>query len=51
LHYSVGKGAADAPALINFFYQGNKENSENIYALIGKGIVFDAGGLNIKQTG
>lgn len=37
--------------MINFLYEGNKADSKNIYALVGKGIVFDAGGLNIKPTG
>jgi leucyl aminopeptidase len=30
---------------------GNDKNPEDMHAFIGKGIVFDAGGLNIKPTG
>jgi leucyl aminopeptidase len=31
-------------------YKGNPESNET-HALIGKGVIFDAGGLNIKPTG
>ena len=51
LLYSVGKGSSEPPALVSLKYEGDPSNKENITALIGKGIVFDAGGLNIKPTG
>lgn len=31
-------------------YKGNPQSTENI-ALVGKGVVFDAGGVNIKTGG
>jgi leucyl aminopeptidase len=37
---------------VNLTYLGNaSESSEIDVALIGKGVCFDAGGLNIKPTG
>ena len=36
--------------MISLHYKGNKD-SEDIHALIGKGVIFDAGCLNIKMTG
>lgn len=50
MHYAVGKASANEPIAINLTYKGNPESKENI-ALIGKGLTFDAGGLNIKPTG
>lgn len=51
LHHAVGRGSIHPPALINLFYSGNPSDKENIVAFVGKGIVFDSGGLNIKATG
>ena len=48
--YAIGKASKNPPLIINLFYKGD-QNSEEIMALIGKGITFDAGGLNIKTTG
>lgn len=50
LFHSVGKGSIHKPALINLHYQGNPE-SNDIYALIGKGVTFDTGGLHVKPYG
>lgn len=50
LLYAVGKASKNPPLIINLFYRGNPD-SEEIIALIGKGITFDSGGLNIKPTG
>jgi len=50
LIHAVGKGAENPPVMISLHYKGNKD-SEDIHALIGKGVIFDAGGLNIKMTG
>ena len=36
--------------MISLHYKGNKDSDET-HALIGKGVIFDAGGLNIKMTG
>lgn len=37
--------------LINLTYKGNPENDKFDIAFVGKGVCFDAGGLNIKPTG
>ena len=50
LHYAVGKASENPPIAINITYRGNPEKEEKI-GLIGKGLTFDAGGLNIKPTG
>lgn len=48
LFYAVGQGSINPARLIIFEYQGNLES--NIYtALVGKGISFDTGGINIKS--
>ena len=36
--------------LINLTYKGNPENDKIEIAFVGKGVCFDAGGLNIKPT-
>ncbi|HPO50358.1 MAG TPA: leucyl aminopeptidase, partial [Spirochaetota bacterium] len=46
LLYSVGKAGAEEPRLVEIEYKYD-ETSPNI-CLIGKGIVFDTGGLNLK---
>jgi leucyl aminopeptidase len=50
LFYSVGKGAENPPRLIILEYLGDK-NSKEKFALVGKGITFDTGGINLKPTG
>ncbi|MFT4147350.1 MAG: leucyl aminopeptidase family protein [Micrococcaceae bacterium] len=46
---AVGQGSATPPCLIHVHYEP-EEHHENLphYALIGKGITFDTGGLNLK---
>eukprot|EP00347_Sterkiella_histriomuscorum_P016905 403351402 len=53
LLYYVGKGASQerAPRCIVVEYRGLPESDEVHVALVGKGITFDTGGLNIKGTG
>lgn len=50
LLYSVGKGSKNPPLLINLTYLGAEKETPMV-AMVGKGVVFDAGGLNIKPTG
>lgn len=52
LHYSVGKGASDKnqPVLVVLEYKGNPK-SDKATALVGKGVVMDTGGLNVKPYG
>jgi leucyl aminopeptidase len=50
LVHAVGKGATSQPTLINLTYRGNN-NDPRVYALVGKGITFDTGGLHLKPYG
>lgn len=47
---AVGQGSETEPALITLEYKGAPE-SKSITALVGKGVTFDTGGLNLKPTG
>lgn len=47
---SVGQAATCPPRLVILEYRGNPDSSETV-ALVGKGITFDTGGLNLKPTG
>ncbi|MBI4181997.1 MAG: leucyl aminopeptidase [Candidatus Aenigmarchaeota archaeon] len=47
---AVGSGSRYGPKLVTVEYRGNPQKKERI-ALIGKGITFDSGGLNLKPTG
>lgn len=52
LFYNVGKGAIEQPRCVIVHYEGNPDHPEQIdFALVGKGITFDTGGLNLKPTG
>jgi leucyl aminopeptidase len=50
LHLGVNKGSRNEPKLIIVKYSGGSKN-EPYTAVIGKGITFDTGGLNLKPTG
>jgi leucyl aminopeptidase len=50
LHLAVNRGSHKEPKLIIVDYKGGDEG-EPYTALIGKGITFDTGGLNLKPTG
>ncbi len=45
----VGQGSEAKPRLITMEYRGGKQ-SEKPITLIGKGVTFDSGGINIKTT-
>jgi leucyl aminopeptidase len=47
LLHAVGKGAACPAHLVVLEYKGN---SEKTLSIVGKGVTFDTGGLNIKPT-
>ena len=51
LFHAVGQGAVSEPRAVVVHYQGNKDSSDIDLALIGKGVTFDTGGLNLKPTG
>lgn len=50
LLHAVGKGADDKPRFIIMEYTGSKKDEKPI-VLIGKGITYDTGGLNVKPSG
>lgn len=47
---AVGQGSPYPPRLVVLHYKGSKKSREST-ALIGKGITFDSGGLNLKPSG
>lgn len=47
---AVNRGAASDPVVIVMEYSGDPKSKERS-AIVGKGITYDTGGLNIKQTG
>lgn len=47
--YEVSKGSNNKPLLIVMRYMGDKDSEEKI-GLIGKGITYDSGGLNLKKS-
>lgn len=50
LFHAVGKGASSAPRYIAVEYIGNPESKDIEYAIVGKGLTYDTGGLNLKPT-
>lgn len=48
--WAVGKGADDMPRFVIMEYRGGKPGERPI-VLIGKGVTYDTGGLNIKPSG
>ena len=51
LFYNVGKAATSEPRLMSVYYQGNPESDKTDYAIVGKGLTYDTGGLHLKPTG
>lgn len=50
LFYAVGKSAQSAPRLVSVSYKGNPDSEETDFSIIGKGLTFDTGGLNLKPS-
>jgi len=48
LFWAVGKAATSAPRCVAVHYQGRKDSTEVDLAIVGKGITYDTGGLNLK---
>jgi leucyl aminopeptidase len=48
--YEVGKGAEIEPRYMAVHYKGNPQSEEIDVALVGKGLTYDTGGLNIKKS-
>jgi len=51
LFYAVGQAALSEPRMVIVHYEGDSENKNDILALVGKGVTYDTGGLNLKPTG
>ena len=50
LYHAVGRSATSEPRCVIVHYQGDPDSTETI-ALVGKGLTYDTGGLNLKPTG
>ena len=50
LFHAVGRSAQSEPRLVVVRYEGAPEEKECV-ALVGKGLTYDTGGLNLKPTG
>ena len=51
LFYNVGKAAESQPRCVMVHYKGNPSDDTIDIALVGKGVTFDTGGLNLKPGG
>jgi len=51
LIYNVGKAATSQPRAIYVNYQGNPNTTDVDLVIVGKGVTYDTGGLNIKVSG
>lgn len=51
LFYNVGKSSQTEPRLIILKYQGNTQSNTFTHCILGKGLTFDTGGINLKPTG
>lgn len=52
--YAVGQAATretHLPRYIEVVYKGDPDHPEDVIAMVGKGVCFDTGGLNLKGTG
>ncbi|CAO3685501.1 unnamed protein product [Rhizopus microsporus] len=47
---SVAKGSAEPLRFLEICYKGAKDKNEKPYALVGKGITFDSGGISLKPS-
>lgn len=47
LMHAVGRASLNEPIFINLSYNGNPK-TDDYHALVGKGVCFDSGGLNLK---
>lgn len=48
--HAVGRASVNEPILVILNYRGNPDKPDDKYAVVGKGVVFDCGGLNIKSS-
>ena len=47
--HAVGRASIYEPVMVSFEYKGDPTN-EKFISLVGKGVCFDTGGLNLKPT-
>ncbi len=47
---AVGRASKWPPQLVVLEYFGDKKNKKNVTALVGKGVTFDTGGVNLKPS-
>ena len=47
---AVGQGGSHPPRLVIIEYKGNPQSDERV-AVVGKGVTFDSGGMNLKPSG
>merc|ERR1719454_2129513 len=50
LFHAVGRSAQSEPRMVIVEYKGDPSTEEKV-ALVGKGVTYDTGGLNLKPTG
>ncbi len=50
LHVAVGQGAEHGPCMVHLKYRPTKKSALKPVAIVGKGITFDTGGLDIKPS-
>ena len=50
LMLAVGRGAEEEPCLVIMRHKGGNKNAPT-HAIVGKGVMFDTGGYNLKPTG
>ncbi len=50
LLHAVGKAAESKPRMVILHYQGKEAQKSISHAIVGKGLTFDTGGLNLKPT-
>ena len=48
MFYNVGKAAESEPRLMTVHYKGNPESDTTDFAIVGKGLTYDTGGLDLK---
>jgi leucyl aminopeptidase len=51
LLHAVGQSSRHAPRYVELSHKGDPASPDDVILLVGKGITFDSGGLNIKPTG
>ena len=51
LFHAVGKSAESLPRCVIVQYMGRDDSDEIDLAMVGKGVTYDTGGLNLKPTG